>query len=70
MHAVVRRYTGVSSLVRHGVALTTITVCEDSAGTETSTGRAAEWVRDDLPDLTASPPEISERDVFLAFPTH
>ena len=96
MHAVVRRYTGVSSLieqmsqrqgeveeiiknvpgfkayyaVRDGDALTTITVCEDSTGTETSTGRAAEWVRDNLPDLTASPPEVSDGDVFLQFTTH
>jgi len=93
MHAVVRRYAGVSSLidqmsqrqseveelmneipgfnayyaVRDGDALTTITVCDDAAGTEESTGLAAQWVRDNIPDLTASPPSVDEGDVFLAF---
>jgi hypothetical protein len=96
MHAVVRRYTGVSSLidqmqqrqgevedlisevpgfnayyaVRDGDALTTITVCDDSAGTNQSTGLAAQWVRDNLPDLTASPPDVSEGDVFIKFTKH
>jgi hypothetical protein len=96
MHAVVRRYTGVSSLidqmsqrqgevkeliaevpgfnayyaVRDGDALTTITVCDDSTGTQRSTGLAAQWVRDNLPDLTASAPEVSEGDVFLTITKH
>ena len=93
MHAVVRRYTGVSNLidqmtarqgevkdllteipgfnayyaVRDGDALTTITVCADSEGTENSTGLAAQWVRDNIPDLTASPPSVDEGDVFMSF---
>ena len=72
MHAVVRQYTGVSTLidemeqrqgevrevlggvnglnsyfaVRNGDALTTITVCNDQAGTEESTSLASEWVRE------------------------
>ncbi len=56
--------------MRSGEGLTTITVCDDSAGTEASTGIAAQWVRDNLPDLTTSPPEINEGEVFLAFTTH
>lgn len=96
MHAVVRRYSGVSNLidemsqrqgevkelmaevpgfnayyaVKDGDALTTITVCEDSSGTQKSTGLAAQWVRDNLPDLTASPPDVSEGDVFLTITKH
>ncbi len=93
MHAVVRQYTGVSTLidemeqrqgevrellggvnglnayfaVRNGDALTTITVCDDQAGTEESTSVASGWVRDNLPDLTASPPQVSDGEVFLSF---
>ena len=50
--------------------LTTITVCEDSTGTEKSTGLAAQWVRDNLPQLTASPPQVTEGDVFLKITKH
>lgn len=93
MHAVVRRYTGVSTLIEHlaqrqheveeimvnvpgfkayyavrdGGVLTTITVCEDSAGTDTSTGLAAEWIRDNMPDVTSAPPQVDEGDVFMSF---
>jgi len=92
MHAVVRRYTGVSALidemnrrqgevsevlssiegftayyaVRDGDALTTFTVCEDEAGTDESNAVAAEWVRDNLPTLTVSAPQVSGGDVFLS----
>lgn len=96
MHAVVRRYTGVSSLidelasrqgevqkllgdipgfnayyaVKDGDALTTITVCEDAAGTDQSTSVAAQWVKENLPDLTGSPPNVNEGDVFITFTKH
>lgn len=56
--------------VRDGDALTTVTVCADRAGTEKSTGVAADWVRKNLPDLSASPPAVSEGDVFLTFTRH
>lgn len=96
MHAVVRRYHGVSSLIdemisrqgevqqvmsgvpgfnayyalRDGDALTTVTVCNDAAGTTRSTGVAAEWVKENVPGLEASPPEVSEGDVFITFTQH
>ena len=56
--------------VRDGDALTTITVCEDRSGTDQSTGLAAAWVRENMPELTASPPQVSEGNVFLAFTSH
>lgn len=56
--------------VRDGDALTTITVCADSAGTDASTGVAAQWVRENLPALSASPPSVDEGDVFLSFTQH
>jgi hypothetical protein len=47
--------------------VTTITVCEDKAGTEESVRRAAEWVRANLSGASISPPEISEGDVYISF---
>ena len=96
MHAVVRRYTGVSSLIdemtqregevrevlgavpgfsayyalRDGDALTTITVCTDRVGTEQSTQAAANWVRENLPELTASAPQVTGGEVFINFSTN
>ena len=93
MFAVVRRYSGVSTLmdemearqdevesiiadvpgfnayyaVRDGDALTTITVCDNQAGADKSTALAADWVRENLPTLTASPPEVAGGEVFLSF---
>jgi len=96
MHAVVRRYTGVSSLIdemikkqpevenvlrsvpgfsayyalRDGDALTTVTVCDNEAGTARSTQVAAQWVKDNVPDLSTQPPTVSAGDVFIGFDVH
>jgi hypothetical protein len=44
-----------------------MTVCQDKAGTDESTRRAAEWVKTNLKPGTVSPPRISEGDTFLSF---
>lgn len=44
----------------------TVTVCQDKDGTDESSRRAAEWVKDNL-DATGSPPEIAEGDTVLQF---
>ena len=44
-----------------------ITVCEDRAGTEESSKRAAAYVRENLAALTAGPPEILEGEAVLHF---
>ena len=52
--------------VRAGSDVTTITVCDDQAGTAESTRRAADWVkRQDLGGGGA--PEVIEGEVFLRF---
>ena len=44
----------------------TVTVCEDKAGTDESSRRAAEWVKENV-SATADPPAISEGDTVLHF---
>lgn len=44
----------------------TVTVCEDKAGTDESSRRAAEWVKDNL-DASVDPPAITEGDTSLQF---
>ena len=47
-----------------GVA--TMTICEDQAGTQESSRRAAEWVRNNLTGLSIGAPEITEGETFLS----
>ena len=52
--------------VRDGEGGVTVTVCEDKAGTDESSRRAAEWVKENV-SATARPPTISEGDTVLQF---
>ena len=47
--------------------LVTMTVCEDQAGTQESSRRAAEWVRQNLTGAAMAAPEITEGEAFLQF---
>lgn len=53
-------------LVRLDDATVSITVCDDEAGTEESTHVAAGWIRENMPDLAASPPMVSSGTVTLS----
>jgi len=44
----------------------TMTVCQDRAGTDESSRRAAEWVKENL-GASADPPVITEGDTVLQF---
>ncbi len=44
----------------------TMTVCQDKAGTDESTRRAAEWIKENI-SATVNPPEITEGDTVLQF---
>ena len=59
-----RAYYGVNT---GNGGVTTITVCDDQAGTSESSRRAAEWVRNNVSDLTIAPPEIIEGESYLNF---
>ena len=52
--------------VRTGDGGVTVTVCEDNAGTDESSRRAAEWVKDNV-SATANPPGITEGNTVLQF---
>jgi hypothetical protein len=52
--------------VRSGDGGVTVTVCQDKAGTDESSRRAAEWVKENV-SATANPPAITEGDTVLAF---
>jgi hypothetical protein len=47
-------------LVRSADGGASITVCQDQAGTAESSKRAADWVRQNLPNVTGTTPEITE----------
>ena len=51
---------------RSGDGGVTVTVCEDEAGTEESSRRAAEFVKENL-STTGSPPEITAGSTVLQF---
>jgi hypothetical protein len=44
----------------------TVTVCQDKAGTDESSRRAAEWVKENV-GVTVDPPTITEGDAILQF---
>jgi hypothetical protein len=61
---------GVSGFVSYCLVRTddggfSVGVFEDEAGTEESTRVAADWVRQNLPQMTVSPPEVIEGGVLL-----
>src|SRR5688572_16538084 len=53
--------------VRHGAELTTITVCDTQAGTQESTRRAGEWVKQNVSASPPAAPEVIEGETFLQF---
>jgi hypothetical protein len=44
----------------------TVTVCQDKTGTDESSRRAADWVKENV-DTTVDPPRITEGDTVLDF---
>jgi hypothetical protein len=53
--------------VRNGAEVTTITVCNDRAGTQESTRRAGEWVKQNVSESPPGTPVIIEGETFLQF---
>ena len=51
---------------RSGGGGMTVTVCEDKAGTDESSRRAAEWVKENV-STTVDPPAITEGSTVLQF---
>ena len=76
MHITMRYYTAASALgdamaantdaIRNGDVVTSVTVCQDKAGTDESTKRAAAWVKENVKG-GVSAPSINEGDTFVQF---
>jgi hypothetical protein len=52
--------------VRTGDDGTTVTICQDKAGTDESSRRAAEWVKENV-NTTVNPPVVTEGSTVLQF---
>jgi hypothetical protein len=55
-------------LIQTGDDTISVTVCEDESGTQRSNEVAAGWLRENMPDIAASPPEIAAGDVVITAP--
>ena len=53
--------------VRVGDTLVTVSICRDRSGTDETTRRAAQWLRDSLPAGAVGAPETSDGEAFLNF---
>ena len=54
-------------LVRSADGGASITVCQDQAGTAESSKRAADWIRQNLPNTAGATPEMTEGEVLYNF---
>jgi hypothetical protein len=52
-------------LIRTEDGCASITVCDDQAGTDESTRIAGNWIRENLPNLAQTAPEISSGEVIV-----
>jgi hypothetical protein len=62
--------TGISGfrayyLIKTSDGAVSISVYDDQSGAEESTRQAADWMRENLPDFTASPPQVSVGEVVI-----
>lgn len=55
---------------RSGDGMVSVSVCDDKAGVEETTRRAADWVRENLSASGMNPPQVSTGEVFLEFAAH
>jgi hypothetical protein len=46
---------------------TSISAFDSESGAEESNRRAAEWLRENLPDLSVSPPEVTAGEAVISF---
>jgi hypothetical protein len=44
-----------------------VSIYDDEAGAEQSTSAAADWVRENLADLSVSPPQVTSGEVAVSF---
>jgi len=54
-------------LLKLAEGTSTVSVFEDQAGAEQSSRMAANWLAENLPDLSVAPPYVTAGDVLVAF---
>jgi|ERR671922_1265168 hypothetical protein len=52
-------------LVRTAEGCTTITVCDDERGTDESSRRAAEWLREHASEIPSTAPQVTSGEVLI-----
>jgi len=57
-------------LIKTAEGATSVTVCENRAGCDESSKRAANWLTKNLPNLKVSPPQVMAGDVVFKFATY
>ena len=69
VEATIKKAPGFLSyyLIKTNDGMVTITVCETQSGAETSNRLAADFIKQNMPTLTSSPPEISAGEVAVTF---
>lgn len=67
VESIIRSVKGFVSytMIRTADGATTVTVCQDKAGTDESSRLAREWIGKNAPDLGVSPPTIAEGSIIL-----
>jgi hypothetical protein len=50
---------------RDGATVTSVTVCDSREGTQESTRRAGEWVKQNLAGAAIAAPEVTEGETFI-----
>ncbi len=54
-------------LLKTASGATSVTICDDRAGCDESTKRAANWLRQNMPNLKINPPETLSGEVSFTF---
>jgi len=68
VEALIRGISGVASytLIRTDAGCTSVTVCQDKAGTDESIRVAADWIRENS-TVSSNPPRVSEGETIVQF---
>ncbi len=67
IEATIRRAPGFVAyyLLETPEGLTTLTVCQDRAGCDESSRLAAQWIRDNAPDVIKKAPQITQGELAI-----
>jgi heme-degrading monooxygenase HmoA len=53
-------------VVKSGDETASITICDDRTGAEESNRAAAAWIKENMPEIASSPPEVTAGEVVLS----